>query len=338
MLTAAEGRPVEFKQDAASIAAGRILTTIRCTVLIDKLFEGMAAIGTWPFSQSAVEKMQRMISAGEHATDAVEEAMAEVEDNLETGRFVVGRGGFPNSAGVLECDAAIMEGQPGRFGAVAALRGVGTPIRVARRVLDGSPHSMLVGEGASAFAQDQGFSLDPDSRMLSAPTAAAYLEFLQKQKSVPGHDTLGLIALDLKGNITVGVSSSGIPFKAPGRVGDSPLPGCGLYADHITPSQLATGDGDKIMSYCPSYHAVQLMKQGRAPAEACEAVLQDIAERLGTDEGFEIGLVAMNIKGEMGAASSLKFPYTFWNFGMASVEKCIQNPVTWVNLSANQQQ
>ncbi|XP_072565616.1 N(4)-(Beta-N-acetylglucosaminyl)-L-asparaginase isoform X2 [Paramormyrops kingsleyae] len=270
----------------------------------------MAAIGTWPFSQSAVEKMQRMISAGEHATDAVEEAMAEVEDNLETGRFVVGRGGFPNSAGVLECDAAIMEGQPGRFGAVAALRGVGTPIRVARRVLDGSPHSMLVGEGASAFAQDQGFSLDPDSRMLSAPTAAAYLEFLQKQKSVPGHDTLGLIALDLKGNITVGVSSSGIPFKAPGRVGDSPLPGCGLYAD----------------------------QRGRAPAEACEAVLQDIAERLGTDEGFEIGLVAMNIKGEMGAASSLKFPYTFWNFGMASVEKCIQNPVTWVNLSANQQQ
>uniref|UniRef100_A0A3B3RMH5 Zgc:153169 n=1 Tax=Paramormyrops kingsleyae TaxID=1676925 RepID=A0A3B3RMH5_9TELE len=270
--------------------------------------------------------MQRMISAGEHATDAVEEAMAEVEDNLETGRFVVGRGGFPNSAGVLECDAAIMEGQPGRFGAVAALRGVGTPIRVARRVLDGSPHSMLVGEGASAFAQDQGFSLDPDSRMLSAPTAAAYLEFLQKQKSVPGHDTLG--------ENVISVSSSGIPFKAPGRVGDSPLPGCGLYADQ----RATTGDGDKIMSYCPSYHAVQLMKQGRAPAEACEAVLQDIAERLGTDEGFEIGLVAMNIKGEMGAASSLKFPYTFWNFGMASVEKCIQNPVTWVNLSANQQQ
>ncbi|KAI1894665.1 hypothetical protein AGOR_G00118100 [Albula goreensis] len=286
----------------------------------------MAAIGTWAFSQSAVEKMKSLITAGKHATDIVEEAMAEVEDDRETGHYIVGRGGFPNNEGVVECDAAIMEGYPGRFGAVAALQGVGTPVRVARRVMDRSPHSLLVGQGAMAFAQGQGFPLEPNDRMLSTDTASAYQEFLEKNKSVRGHDTLGLIALDLQGNITVGVSTSGAPFKAVGRVGDSPLPGCGLYADHMVGAAVATGDGDKIMCYCPSFHAVQLMKQGSSPAEACQTVLLDIKRRMASDVTFEIGLLAMNIKGDVGAASSMEFPYAFWSQRKDTVETCIQHP------------
>uniref|UniRef100_W5K7U6 Zgc:153169 n=1 Tax=Astyanax mexicanus TaxID=7994 RepID=W5K7U6_ASTMX len=230
------------------------------------------------------------------------------------GRHIVGRGGFPNSRGIVECDAAIMEGVPGRFGAVAAL--VGQPCRVARRVMDRSPHSLLVGEGAEAFAQEQGFTIETNDSMLSSHTLTAY-QVLTLSVSFYTSFYFGLIALDLSGNITVGVSTSGAPFKAPGRVGDSPLPGSGLYADHT----VTTGDGDKIMCYCPSFHVVQLMRQGSSPQEACTSVLTDIRKRIGKEKCFQIGLIALNMKGEVGAASSVEFPYTFWNQGMDSVEK-----------------
>uniref|UniRef100_UPI003AAC968F N(4)-(Beta-N-acetylglucosaminyl)-L-asparaginase isoform X1 n=1 Tax=Centroberyx gerrardi TaxID=166262 RepID=UPI003AAC968F len=286
----------------------------------------MAAVGTWAFSEPAVDRLRCLISAGRHATDAVEEALAEVENDPETGHHIVGRGGFPNSGGVLECDAAIMEGRAGRFGAVAALRGVGSPVHVARRVMDRSPHSLLVGEGAVAFAKEQGFTVEPNDSMLTAHSTQAYQEYVEKQQRVSGHDTLGLIALDNMGNITVGVSTSGAPFKSPGRVGDSPLPGCGLYAENMVGAAAATGDGDKIMCYCPSFHVVQLMKQGSSPSDACQAVLDDIIRRTSPDRCFEIGLIALNMKGEVGAASSVEFPYTCWNQDKASVEKRTNRP------------
>ncbi|XP_062850918.1 N(4)-(Beta-N-acetylglucosaminyl)-L-asparaginase [Trichomycterus rosablanca] len=283
----------------------------------------MAAVGTWSFSHPAVERMRCMILAGQNSTDVVETALADVEDDVQTGRHIVGRGGFPNNRGIVECDAAIMEGVPGKFGAVAALRGVGQPSRVARRVLEKSPHSFLVGEGAEAFAREQGFVIEPNDNMLSDHTATAYQEFLKTEKHVSGHDTIGLIALDLQGNITVGVSTSGKPFKAPGRVGDSPLPGCGIYADHTVGAAAASGDGDKIMCYCPSFQIVQLMRQGLSPEEACCSVLTDIKRRAGEEKCFEIALIALNMKGETGAASSVNFPFTFWKQGMDSVERHI---------------
>ncbi|KAK1791778.1 hypothetical protein P4O66_013752, partial [Electrophorus voltai] len=239
--------------------------------------------------------MQCMILAGQNSTDVIEAAIGEVENDVDTGRNIVGRGGFPNSMGIVECDAAIMEGVPGRFGAVAALRGVGQPCQVARRIMDKSPHSFLVGEGAAAFAQEQGFTIEPNDRMLSDHTVAAY--------QVSGVTcNPGLIALDLRGNITVGVSTSGAPFKSPGRVGDTPIPGCGLYADHMIGaaagnlSQSASGDGDKIMCYCPSFHIVGLMRQGFSPKEACCSVLADIRRKVGEDNCFEISLIALNMK------------------------------------------
>uniref|UniRef100_UPI00398F07FC N(4)-(Beta-N-acetylglucosaminyl)-L-asparaginase isoform X3 n=1 Tax=Pristiophorus japonicus TaxID=55135 RepID=UPI00398F07FC len=193
----------------------------------------MAAVGTWAFSLAAVETMRNLLAGGSGATDCVQQAMAELENDKETGCYLVARGGFPNKAGVVQCDAAIMEGLPGRFGAVAALPGVGVPLTVARMVMDKNAHNMLVGEGAVAFAKEQGFSIEDNSDMMTAESLAAYEEFLENRKSSSkNHDTLGLIALDRLGNVTAGVSTSGAPFKDPGRVGDSPLPGCGLYADN----------------------------------------------------------------------------------------------------------
>ncbi|XP_028676473.1 N(4)-(Beta-N-acetylglucosaminyl)-L-asparaginase [Erpetoichthys calabaricus] len=287
----------------------------------------MAAIGTWAFSYPVVKKMKLHLLQQKPATDCVEESLAEVEDNLETGKYIVGRGGYPNRDGQVQCDAAIMEGRPGRFGAVAALSCIGTPVSVARQIMEKSNHSMLVGEGALAFAKDQGFKVEDNKRMLSSESATAYQDFMEKKKECKGHDTLGLIALDLDGNIAVGVSSSGIPFKSSGRVGDSPLPGCGLYADSRVGAAAATGDGDKIMCFCPSFHVVHLMKQGVCPADACQAVLNDIQERIGTKDMFEIGLIAMNIKGDVGAASSVEFPYAFWHNGREDVQLHTQLPI-----------
>ncbi|XP_072491499.1 N(4)-(Beta-N-acetylglucosaminyl)-L-asparaginase-like isoform X1 [Notamacropus eugenii] len=283
-----------------------------------------AAVGTWAFSMPAVRKLSLLLKKGAGATDSVQEAMAEIENSEETGQYIIGRGGYPNKDGLVQCDAAVMEGLPGRFGAVAALHGISTPLAVARKVMDKSSHSLLVGEGAMAFAKEEGFVVEENEQMLTQHSADAYQEYLGNKASLTGHDTLGLIALDVHGNITVGVSTSGSPFKYPGRVGDSPLPGCGLYADHQVGAAAATGEGDKIMCFCPCFHVILLMKQGLSPKEACESVLKHITYQMGHENMFELGIVAMNMKGETGAASSIQFTYCVWSQENDSIEQLIQ--------------
>uniref|UniRef100_A0A7M4FZG1 N(4)-(Beta-N-acetylglucosaminyl)-L-asparaginase-like n=1 Tax=Crocodylus porosus TaxID=8502 RepID=A0A7M4FZG1_CROPO len=307
-----------------------------------------AAAGTWAFSLPVLNKMRALLLRDASATDCVQEAMADIENDEETGSYVVGRGGYPNKDGLIQCDAAIMEGHPCHFGAVAALSGVGTPLAVARKVMERNTHSFLVGDGAAAFAREQGFIVEDNESMMTEWSAEVYKEYLEKKKSPKGHDTLGLIALDIHGNITVGVSTSGAPLKYPGRVGDSPLPGCGLYADNqLCLSAVShflskchwiliamgtwqpftsTGDGDQIMCFCPCFHVVLLMKQGLSPMDACQTVLEDILQRVGKENMFELGIIAMNMKGEAGAASSMPFPYCIWSQGQDSIEELMQQP------------
>lgn len=139
----------------------------------------------------------------------------------------------------------------------------------------------------------------------------------------------------------VGVSSSGMAFKHPGRVGDSPLPGSGLYADDETGAAAATGDGDKIMRFCPSYHAVQLMKKGHSPQESCEIVVKEAQTKAGTmAKPFEMAIIALNVKGEIGAAGTVPFfedqrlntkysgfPFVVWTEQMNRPEIRVQPPV-----------
>lgn len=281
----------------------------------------MAILGTWAFCVPVLEKLSSRLLHWEQATDGLRDAIAECENDMETGKHIVGRGGYPNQDGIIQCDAAIMEGRPGRFGAVAALPGISTPIAVACEVMEKSAHSFLVGGGAVAFAKQHGFVIEDNKQMLSKRGADAYQDYLEKKRKLKGHDTIGVIVLDLHGNIAVGVSTSGAPFKYPGRVGDSPLPGCGLYADHEVGAAAATGDGDQIMCYCPCFHVVLLMRQGLSPTSACKAVLQDIYRRVGKNKMFEIGIIAMNLKGDIGAASSMDFTYCSWSKGKYSVDQ-----------------
>ncbi|XP_044310063.1 N(4)-(Beta-N-acetylglucosaminyl)-L-asparaginase-like isoform X3 [Varanus komodoensis] len=247
-----------------------------------------AAAGTWAFAFPAVRRMKQLLLQGGLATDCLQEAMADIENDEETGSFVIGRGGYPNKDGIIQCDAAIMEGQPGRFGAVAALPGVGTPLAVARKVMEEAPHSFLVGDGAVAFAENQGFIVEENNSMMSKHSTEAYQEYLENERMLKKHDTLGLIALDIYGNITV-----------------------------------ATGDGDMIMCFCPCFHVILLMKEGMSPMDACQTVVQDILQRTGKENMFELGIIAMNMKGEVGAASSMSFPYCIWSQGKDVVEQLV---------------
>lgn len=137
---------------------------------------------------------------------------------------------------------------------------------------------------------------------------------------------------------TVGVSSSGMAFKHPGRVGDSPLPGSGLYADDEVGAAVATGDGDKMMRFCPSFHVVQLMKEGCSPQESCERVVRHAQRKVGmTSKPFDMALIALNKKGEFGAASTVPvfedkssntifsgFPFVVWTEQMNCPEIRVQ--------------
>lgn len=266
-----------------------------------------------------------------------------IEDDPETGCFFVGRGGFPNSKGVLECDAAVMVGDKCRFGAVAALQGVAMPLSVARCVMEKSPHSMLVGEGAQEFASRNGFPVESNSLLQTKTSKEAFEKFLVKsgEGHIGSHDTIGIIVLDSKGHMAAGVSTSGSSFKHPGRVGDSPLPGSGLYADDEIGAAAATGDGDKMMRFCPAFHAVQLMKEGYSPQESCELVVKEAQRKAGTtSKPFEMALIAINKKGDFGVAGTVPFfedqrqnttysgfPYVVWTEEMTAPEIRVQPPV-----------
>lgn len=300
-----------------------------------------SVIGTWEFSYDAVVVCGKHLMSGGDSLSACENGINVVENDPATGQYFVGRGGFPNADGHLQMDAAIMKGKDTSFGAVAALEGISTPISVARKVLEESPHSFLVGDGAKKFAISHGFTIESEDKLQTKLSMESYKKFLSDQhqteqtqsiSSESGHDTLGLIAVDRAGDIVAGVSTSGMMFKHAGRVGDSPLPGCGLYADNLAGAACCTGDGDKILRFCPSFHVIQLMKQGSSPSQACKHVIAEITERMGDQNMFQIGIIAMDMEGHTGACSALcdkqregvpfkGFPVCNWNEGL-------QEPVT----------
>ena len=213
-----------------------------------------AVIATWKFGGPAVEKTGSLLLEGMDLLAAVERGINVVE--LDPGVNSVGYGGKPNSCGVVEADAAIMDGRTCKVGCVAGLKHCRRPISVALRVLEKSPHSMLAGEGACEFAREQGF---PHEEMLTPASEEKFNEWKAGGRGAPeaSHDTIGLAAVDCKGNTAAGCSTSGLAFKQPGRVGDSPIIGSGLYADNEVGAAAATGNGDEILKFCISFLVIQ---------------------------------------------------------------------------------
>ncbi|MDX1934270.1 MAG: N(4)-(beta-N-acetylglucosaminyl)-L-asparaginase [Capsulimonadales bacterium] len=272
-------------------------------------------VTTWPFGRDAAETGFRLLAAGGTALDAVERAANVTE--LDPTVSSVGYGGLPNADGVVELDAAIMDGRTHAAGSVAGLTGVRCAISVARRVMERTPHVLLVGDNARRFAQREGF---PAEETLSPVAADAYADW-QQRRSGPevahfthgetagtpeDHDTIGLCALDRDGNLAVGCTTSGMAWKVPGRVGDSPIIGSGLYVDNAVGAVSATGHGDEMMKACLAYRAVLLMEQGFDPTEACaEAIRYLLRKRPPEQHGrYGAALIALRKDGAVGAAAS----------------------------------
>ncbi|XP_061167406.1 N(4)-(Beta-N-acetylglucosaminyl)-L-asparaginase-like [Saccostrea echinata] len=277
-------------------------------------------IGTWSFCFDAIRQKEEFYRSEISCLDAVENTISQIEGDESYGPCIVGRGGPPNSAGYREYDAAIMDGRTSKFGAVTALRGIPQAVSVARAVMERSRHSMLTGEGAGQFALENGFHAECETPHQS----------IIPENDSKGHDTLGLIAQRKnEPEIAVGVSTSGAPGKHPGRVGDSALPGGGLYANSHG-AACCSGDGDEILKFCASFHIVHLISQGRLPQEACTEVIQKIYNQ---NNHLEIAVIASDIKGNYGACSTVRswtdpltqkhyegFPYVLWTKDMTCPE------------------
>jgi len=264
------------------------------------------AIATWGFGAAAVQAAGPVLSAGGAALDAVEQGINAVE--LDPSVDSVGFGGLPNAEGVVELDAAIMDGATQRAGSVAALRGIKRPISVARKVMEETAHVMLVGEGALSFALAHGF---PREELLTADSRRRWEEW--KAGPRESHDTVGLVALDARGDLAVGCSTSGLPYKLPGRIGDSPIIGSGLYVDNAVGGACATGIGEEIMKFCASFLVVEFMRGGASLEDACRRAASRITDTVPDDRAVPICLIALSKAGTTGAATTkASFPYAVW--------------------------
>lgn len=243
---------------------------------------------------------------GGRAVDAVEQAVMTLEDD-ET--FNAGRGSVLNAAGEIELDASMMEGKTYRAGAVAAVQQIAHPVSVARLVMEKSKHVLLVGLGAARFAQEHGVSLCGKDELITREQLARWREAQRElrgktrkrssMKEKIGHDTVGAVALDRRGHIAAAASTGGTPNKFPGRVGDSPLVGSGLYADDMVGGAVATGEGEEIIRVVLAKSVIDhLEKNGGDPQTAARTGIEMLRRKV---DGRG-GIIVMNRKGQVGVA------------------------------------
>lgn len=275
-------------------------------------------ISTWDFGVAANADAWKILSKNGRALDAVEQGVwvPEADESNQS----VGYGGLPDRDGKVTLDACIMD-ENGNIGAVLALEHIKHPISVARKVMEKTPHVMLAGDGALQFALEQGFKKE---NLLTPSSEKAWKEWLKTAKyepvmnienklydkaapqKLPGnkynHDTIGMIAMDSKGNLSGACTTSGMAYKLHGRIGDSPIIGAGLYIDNEVGGATSTGVGEEVVRNVGSFLVVELMRQGYAPEEACkEAVMRIIKKKPEIAKNIQVGFLAMNKNGDYGA-------------------------------------
>lgn len=262
-------------------------------------------VSTWPFGKAANERALTTLAAGGSPLDAVEQGIRLTESS---GNGSVGLSGRPNAAGVAQLDACIMFGPGHRAGSVAGIEGIVHPISAARRVMEQTPHVMLVGTGARLFALEQGLeSVEIDAAARHEvwhQTRMAERAKPTTRSSEADHDTIALLVLGADGTVAGGCSTSGLSGKLPGRVGDSPIIGSGLYVDNEVGAAGATGVGENVMRYCGTFLVVELMRQGLTPTEACMEALRRIAAKDPRGEALSVSFVALDKRGRFGAATA----------------------------------
>lgn len=243
---------------------------------------------------AAAQAGQAILRQGGSALDAVERAVCLLEDCPVTD---AGVGSYLSAAGNIEMDALIMDGRTLGLGAVAAVERVRHPITLARRVMELTPHTLLAGAGASLFADAIGFPRCTLEELITPHAAAYHAAQRRPATSEPtAMGTVGAVALDLAGHVAAATSTGGTREKLPGRVGDSPLVGCGGYADDATGAVSATGQGEALMKLVISKAVCDAMGHGLSPQAAAAVAIQRLTERLQSSGG----VIAVNPRGEIG--------------------------------------
>lgn len=298
------------------LGAGGVLalqSSARCEVETEKKTENAVmesnkkgnpvVISTWSHGMEANKAAWAILKDGGNALDAVEKGVMVTESDAENRS--VGLGGLPDRDGIVTLDACIMNHEQ-ECGAVACLTDIEHPISVARKVMEETPHVLLVGQGAYDFAIEKGF---PHKDLLTDEAKAEWQKWKesedQKKPEInhENHDTIGMLALDSKGNLSGSCTTSGWAYKLHGRVGDSPIIGAGLFVDNEVGAACATGLGEAVLRIAGSHTVVELMRHGKSPQEACDEAVQRIISKHKDLSGLQVGFLALSKTGEIGAAS-----------------------------------
>lgn len=261
-------------------------------------------LSTWNFGIQANAAAWEILKNNGRALDAVEAGVKVPEGDPK--ERSVGYGGRPDRDGRVTLDACIMD-ENANIGSVGCLEFIKHPIAVARAVMEKTPHVMLVGDGALQFALSQGFVKE---NLLVEDSEKEWKEWLKTSQYKPianieNHDTIGMIALDAKGNLSGACTTSGMAFKMHGRLGDSPIIGAGLYVDNEIGAATATGHGEEVIRISGCHLVVELMRQGKSPQKACEEAVARIVKltknRNKDLKDIQVGFIALNKKGEYGS-------------------------------------
>ncbi len=276
-------------------------------------------ISTWDAGIAANAAAWKVLGKGGRALDAVEQGVMVTEASQNC---CVGLGANPDRDGFVTLDSCIMD-ENANCGSVAFLERIKHPVSVARRVMEKTPHVMLVGSGAQQFAVEEGFTLEPQK--LSDDAKRSYEQWLKKSEYKPminientnkkqtafvptkfdngewNHDTIGMVAMDAAGNLSGSCTTSGMGFKMRGRLGDSPIIGAGLFVDNEVGAATATGQGEDVIRICGSHLVVELMRQGLSPENACKKAVERIIKIKGAKaKEIQVGFIAINKQGEYG--------------------------------------
>lgn len=283
-------------------------------------------IATWSFGTAATDAAMKRLAAGDGALDAALSGAEAVENDLSI-RNSVGFGSLPDRIGRLTLDACLMDGKTLSCGAVAGLEHIRHPAAVARKVMEKTPHIFLVGDGAKWFALQNGFPLE------FPYTAESIKEWIENHPSKKpkgekpvkyeypsdinidenNHDTVTVLALDKKGSLGGVCTTSGLAHKLPGRVGDSPIIGAGLYVDDTAGAAGATGVGEEIIRIAGSSFIVEQMRGGKSPQEACELACKRVnanAARRGVHPAA-VAFLSLDPKGNVGAACTQRANFKY---------------------------
>ena len=259
------------------------------------------SISTWKTTE-ANYKAGSLLDNGTDALNAAVIGVAVEEENPKN--TTVGYGGAPDRSGNVTLDACVMN-HLGDCGSVVAVENIMNVARLAKDVMEKTPHVMLAGKGAEEFAISEGYKkID----LLTETSKKDWEKWLENEEYKPiinieNHDTIGMLCLDKNNNMSGACTTSGLAYKMKGRIGDSPIIGSGLFIDNKIGGAVATGLGEEVVKTVGSYLVVELIRQGKSPQEACEIAVKRIVSSNSQENKFQVAYIAMNKSGEVGSFS-----------------------------------